>query len=57
MERKTEVRNTKAGVIGLLETAQERVELLKAGLTGKEIESRYLQCCGLEPVGVNWQEA
>jgi len=33
----------KSGAVTLLETAQERVKLIKAGLTGKEIERLYIQ--------------
>jgi len=40
----------------VFETSQERV-LLKAGMTGKQIESLYIRHNGLEVVGVDWQEA
>lgn len=57
MKRKTLAKEINSGVIALLETAQGRIKLLKAGLTGKEIENRYIQYSGLELVGVNWLEA
>ncbi|MDP2754129.1 MAG: hypothetical protein Q8P40_07025 [Nitrospirota bacterium] len=41
----------------VLETSQERVKLLKAGLTGKQIESLYIRHNGFEIVGANFQEA
>lgn len=48
--------STKAGATRALETAQERVILIKAGLTGKEIERLYIQCHRPELIGVNWLE-
>jgi len=41
----------------VFETSQERVKILKAGMTGKQIESLYIRHNGLEVVGVDWQEA
>jgi hypothetical protein len=35
----------------VLETSQERVKLLKAGMTGKQIESLYIQLNGFKIVG------
>lgn len=37
-----------------LEAREDRVELLKAGYTGKEIEQLYIYLNGFEVVGVNW---
>jgi len=37
----------------VLETAQERVKLLKAGQTGRQIESRYIHLNGFKIVGKN----
>ncbi len=34
----------------------ERVKLLRAGFTGKEIEALYVILNGFEIVGVNWHE-
>jgi len=41
----------------VLETAQERVKLLKEGITGKQIESLYIQLNGFIIVSVHWQVA
>ncbi len=41
----------------VLETAQERVKLLKAGITGKQIENLYVQLNGFKIVGTGGQEA
>lgn len=41
----------------VLETAQERVKLLKAGITGTQIESLYFQLNGFKIVSVDWQVA
>jgi len=35
---------------------EERVSLLKAGFTGKDIESEYLRRNGIVVIGVNWQD-
>jgi len=43
-------------VITLLETAQGRIKMLKAGMTGKEIEQMYIQHSRYELVSVNWQD-
>jgi hypothetical protein len=40
----------------MLETSGERVKLLKAGFTGKDIENLYLKWNSIEIVGVDWQE-
>jgi len=39
----------------VLETAQERVKLLKAGISGKQIESLYIQLNGFKIVGTDGQ--
>lgn len=41
----------------LLESREERVKLLKAGFSGKEIEALYLVLNSFEIVGMNWQPA
>jgi len=38
----------------MLETREERVRLLKAGWTGKEIEQLYIALNDIEVVGVNY---
>ena len=40
----------------ILATAQERVKLILAGLTGKEIGALYIQLNRYTVVGVNWME-
>ncbi len=35
----------------MLETAQERILLLKAGITGKQIEELYISCNNFKVVG------
>jgi len=39
-----------------LETMEERVKLLQAGITGREIEKLYVIFNSFEIVGVNWQD-
>ena len=39
-----------------LVSREERIELLKAGITGKDIESEYLRRNGIVVIGVNWQD-
>lgn len=41
----------------VLETSQERVKLLKAGITGKHIENLYITLNGFKIVGTSGQEA
>jgi hypothetical protein len=41
----------------LLDRREERVKLLRAGFSGKEIEALYLVLNSFEIVGVNWQPA
>ncbi len=41
----------------LLDRSEERVKLLRAGFSGKEIEALYLVLNSFEIVGVNWQPA
>lgn len=41
----------------MIETAGERVLLLKSGFTGKQIEALYRVLNGFEAVGVDWDEA
>ncbi len=41
----------------LLDSREERVKLLMAGFSGKEIEALYLVLNPFEVVGVNWQPA
>jgi hypothetical protein len=38
-----------------LESSEERVKLLKAGFSGKEIEAMYLALNSFEIMGVNWE--
>ncbi len=45
------------GKSALLESREERVKLLKAGFSGKEIEALYLVLNSFEVVGVKWQPA
>jgi hypothetical protein len=40
----------------LLVSGEERVALLKIGLTGKDIESLYIRINGIVVIGINWQE-
>lgn len=40
-----------------LRRRQERVKLLRAGFSGKEIEALYLVLNSFETAGVNWQPA
>ncbi len=40
--------------MAILETREERVKLLRAGVTGREIERWYIYLHRLEIVGVNW---
>ena len=40
----------------VLVSRKERTELLKTGLTGKDIESLYLRINGIVVVGVRWQD-
>ncbi len=40
-----------------LRRSEERVKLLRAGFSGKEIEALYLILNSFEIVGVNWQPA
>lgn len=40
----------------VLETREERVKLLKAGYSGKDIESYYLQGNNIQIVGVKWHD-
>ena len=39
------------GVESMLETAQERILLLKSGMTGKQIEELYIKCNNFQIVG------
>jgi len=39
-----------------LETSIKRVRLLKVGISGKQIESLYIQKNNFELVDVDWQE-
>ena len=39
-----------------LVSREERIELLKAGFTGKEIESEYLRRNYIMVIGVDWQD-
>ena len=41
----------------LLDRSEERVKLLRAGFSGKEIEALYLILNSFEILGVNWQHA
>ena len=45
------------GKSALLDSSEERVKLLRAGFSGKEIEALYLVLNSFEVVGVNWQPA
>ncbi|MBU4373325.1 MAG: hypothetical protein KKD69_01165 [Euryarchaeota archaeon] len=40
----------------ILESREERAKLLKAGFTGREIETLYVILNSFDVVGVNWQE-
>lgn len=40
----------------ILESREERVKLLQAGFTGREIEKLYLILNSFDIGGVNWQE-
>ena len=40
----------------VLASREERVALLKTGLTGKDIESMYLRFNDIIVIGINWQE-
>ncbi len=40
--------------MAMLETKEERVKLLRAGLTGREIETLYVILNSFEILGVNW---
>jgi hypothetical protein len=40
----------------LLGSREERVSLLKAGFTGKNIESEYLRLNGIFIISINWQD-
>ncbi|CAG1007126.1 MAG: hypothetical protein MPEBLZ_00870 [Candidatus Methanoperedens nitroreducens] len=40
----------------MLAFREERAALLKAGLTGKDIESLYLRINGIVVIGVSWQD-
>ena len=42
-------------VAALLDRSEDRVKLLRAGFSGKEIEALYLVLNSFEVVGVNWQ--
>ncbi len=42
--------------MAILETREERVKLLRAGVTGREIEALYVKLNGFEIVGVGWHE-
>jgi hypothetical protein len=42
-------------VAALLDSSEDRVKLLRAGFSGKEIEALYLVLNSFEIVGVNWQ--
>jgi len=44
-------------VAALLDRSEDRVKLLRAGFSGKEIEAMYLILNSFETVGVNWQTA
>ncbi len=39
-----------------LGSREERVALLKAGFTGKDIESEYLRRNRIVIIGINWQD-
>lgn len=40
----------------VLVSRKERAALLKTGLTGKDIESLYLQFNDITVIGINWQD-
>jgi hypothetical protein len=42
--------------VAILESREERAKLLKAGFTGREIETLYVILNSFVVVGVNWQE-
>jgi hypothetical protein len=42
-------------VAALLDRSEDRVKLLRAGFSGKDIEALYLVLNSFEIVGVNWQ--
>lgn len=42
--------------MAILETRNERVKLLKARYTGKEIETLYVNLNSLDIAGVDWQD-
>ena len=44
-------------VAELLDRSEDRVKLLRAGFSGKEIEALYLVLNSYEIVSVNWQTA
>ena len=44
-------------VAALLDSSEDRVKLLRAGFSGKEIEALYLVLNSFEIVSVNWQTA
>ncbi len=39
-----------------LESKEERVKLLKAGYTYRDIETLYLKLNSIKVIGVNWEE-
>lgn len=39
-----------------LRTREERTSLLKAGFTGRDIESEYLKRNGIFIIDINWQD-
>jgi hypothetical protein len=39
-----------------LGSKKERATLLKAGFTGKDIESKYLKNNGIIVIGINWHD-
>ena len=40
----------------MLISREERVALLKTGLTGKDIESLYLKFNDIIVIGINWED-
>ncbi len=42
--------------MAMLETKEERVKLLRAGFTGREIETLYVILNSFEVLDVDWQE-
>jgi len=40
----------------VLASREERVALLKTGLTGKDVESLYLKFNDIMVIGINWQD-